>query len=80
MVNWVVSSINSLGGVALLLKNLLIRIIVKATAKKVMVIRSKKGIDGNMPEVHTGRNFNTTDSGIVSKAPAIAARAVVFFQ
>lgn len=49
-------------------------------AKNVINIRFKKGIAGNAPEVHTGRNFKTTDKGIVRSAPASAAFAVVFFQ
>jgi hypothetical protein len=47
---------------------------------KTIVIRSINGKSGNTPLVHTGKNFNKVESGIVSIAAARAAAEVVRFQ
>ncbi len=58
----------------------LIVTIMATIAKKVIVMRSRNGYSGNPPFVCMGKSFNTAVIGIVKRAPANAAPAVVRFQ
>ncbi len=58
----------------------LITIISAIRIIKTRPILFMKGISGNAPLVHPGRNFNTVESGIVSIADVSAAVDVARFQ